>query len=308
MIVVAFAGCGSLNRESLDEVTDGETIAEQAHGYPWREDYGIREMPVFRNPFYVPPARYIHYERWSDNWLSFEEMTVMAEKIIVAMGLEVENVSSTRDLTWFEGATVTAEGVEVTIGENGFVQVHFPDGFALPEGIMFSWEHPQDEAIAYLTERFSYALGLEWPDFGNGADSMIDQMLDYHFNTVRFIPNQDGELRWIDRPAPPGMVLSDKVGYFPIITPNEAIERMLEGQGSFGVDMGQPRPTVSDVVDIRLVYFGHTLGRNFLEDFAPWYHFVIRTPDIDYDQAYFVPAIRSDYLEANPAWAVHPHQ
>jgi len=291
-IAVVFAGCDSQRGKAFNDVAM------------------IEVMPVFRNPFHMLPADFAQHEGLSANALSIEEMTAIAENIIATMELEVNNVSKASNAVWSEGITVAAENVEVTVEANGFVQVLFIIGFPLPDGLIFSQEymHRQDEAITYLTEQFAPILGLERIVFENNDDDIVERILDYHFNNIHFIPNSNGELWQINKFAPLNTVLSEKIGYFPIITPSEAIERMLDGQGSFGVDMGQRRPTQDEVIDIRLVYFGHSLGRNYLEEFAPWYELVIQKDYLDFLKSYFVPAIHSEYLEANPAWSYYPHQ
>ncbi|MCL2217342.1 MAG: hypothetical protein FWB91_10035 [Defluviitaleaceae bacterium] len=270
----------------------------------------IEMMPVFRNPLHMLPAEFAQHEGLSANALSDEEMAEIAENIIVAMGFEATSVgiADMHDIIWARGVTATAEGVKVTVELHGFVQVVFENGFPLPDGMILSWEYHHQEAIAYLTERFAPILGVEHIAVGDNSGDIVAQILDYHFNGLRFIPNSDGQLGRINRFAPSSIVLREQIGYFPIISPDEAIERMLDGQGSFGVDMGQTRPTADEVIDIRLVYFGHSLGRNFLEAFAPWYELTVQTADTPHLQSYFVPAIQSDYLEANPAWSVYPHQ
>ena len=335
-VAIAFAGCGSQMKDSFNDVAvdnnlrnetisdeygymetgdismpkiiEIEEVVEWINNHPWRENYNIEAMPVFSNPFHMLPDDFAQHEGLSANALSAEEMTAVAENIIAAMELEVINVNRASNAIWSEGITAVAKDIEVTVEANGFVQVLFVNGFSLPDGLMFSLESSSDEAIAYLTEWFAPILGMEQTVFKNNNDDIVERILDYHFNNIHFIPNSNGELWRINMYTTFNDVLSEKIGYFPIITPSEAIERMLNAQGSFGVDMGQRIPTLDEVIDIRLVYFGHSLGRNLLEEFAPWYELIIQKNYLNYWQSYFVPAIQSDYLEANPAWFFYPHQ
>ncbi|MCL1997086.1 MAG: hypothetical protein FWG63_12875 [Defluviitaleaceae bacterium] len=273
-------------------------------------------MPVFRNHFHQIPNEYAQHPGIAENALTTEEMQDLAKNIITAMGFEAIYTRDGRNTAiWFPGVTVSDGNVEVTIEANGHVQVHFIDGYTLPNDLVFTWEE-NEQASQYLNERFATALGLEkrnrdYPIVENIVEN-IENILDYHFNTIEFMPTfapmEEGRLWRINRPMLAQDLLFDKIGYFPIITPDEAIERMLAGEGSHGVDMGQRLPKIEEVVDIRLVYFGHSLGRNLLEVFAPWYEFIFKMPSRDYFQAYFVPAIQTQYLEANPAFSVYPHQ
>ena len=266
---------------------------EWVNNHPWRAEYNIEFMPVFRNLFHMIPNSLAQYEGLSANGFSVKEMTIMAENIIDAIGLEADNISITNSIIVWMGevpiraVTARVEDVEVTVEPNGSLQIIFENG------------------IPYISEHLAAALGL---DSGDTVGDIIKRILDYHFNIMHLTPNSNGDLWRIDKSTPMDIMLSEKIGYFPIIKPGEVIERMLDGQGSFGVDMGQPRPTPDNVIDMRLVYFGHSLGRNFLEEFAPWYELIIQKPELDYLQSFFVPAIQTEYLEANPAWSVYPHQ
>jgi len=307
------------DESNMDEIEDFPPPREWISHHPWRDDYNIEFMPVFRNHFHMIPAHvYPQHPGLYENRLSVEEMTELAVSTLESLGYEAEIVTRDYNAIWSEGFMAISDEVRVGVETNGSMQVAFRDGLPLPNDMVLPpWSYPHDPtnaAIKYLIDRFAHALGLEQTDFGNSTDDIILRILDYHFNTISFFPVFTSEgtrldkLERIRRPLPMDIVLSDKIGYFPIITPDEAIQRMLDGQGSFGVDMGQARPTEDDIIDIHLVYFGHMLGRNLVEFFTPWYRFTILTEDTNHFRHYFVPAIQTSYLEANPAWAVYPHQ
>lgn len=259
-------------------------------------------MPVFRNHFHMIPSEIAEHEGVSKNGLSFSEMTDMAVSTLLLFGENTFEQDSVPNGIWLEAVTFSTGNIEITVEENGFMQIYFFNGYELPNDIVFSWEEVNDEAIKFLTEYFAPIIGIE-PN-----PSEIEQLFNLNGTRVRFMPNEHGLLSRIDKLTPISMLLKDKVGYFPIITESEAKERMLLGQGSFGVDMGQALPTIDEVTSIQLVYFGHSLGQNWLEFFAPWYQISIQRDNMDYEMAYFVPAIKSSYLEQNPAWAIYPHQ
>jgi len=307
------------NDVDLDEIQDFSYQSELVSHHPWRKDYNLELMPVFRNHFHMRPAHiYPQHPGLYENRLSEEEMTVLAVSTLEALGYEAEIVTRYYNAIWSKGFMAVSDDVRVGVEANGTMQVTFREGLMLPDGMTLPlWSNPYDPtnaAIKYLTERFAYTLGLAQTSFENSADDIVLRILDYHFNTISFFPVFTSEgtrfdmLGSIRRPLPIDITLSDKIGYFPIITPDEAIQRMLDGQGSFGVDMGQTRPTEDDIIDTHLVYFGHMLGRNQVEFFAPWYRFMVKTAGANHTQAYFVPAIVTEYLEDNPAWAFYPHQ
>ena len=339
--VIVFASCASQNNESdydthdtphyyENEISDNAThdanddfeiieydfVAGWWGNNPWRADYNLEYMPVFRNHFHSWPAEIAQHEGLSANMLSAEEMTQIAKDIIIALGYEVERVSDLLPALHIVGghekyrSIIAVSGnIEVAVGRNGLVRVRFLDGLALPDGMIFSWNQPQDEAIEYLTEKFAPALGMEIRTFENTSDDIIERILDYHFNTIRFLPNLNGKLGEIERPLLIDIVLSDKVGYFPIITPEEAIELMLLDQGvwPFRIE-NESVPTREYIIDIQLVYFTSPLGRAQVQKFAPWYSILFISPAWSNYTHYYVPAIRADYLEANSAWAYFPHQ
>jgi len=293
-----FAGCGFFGEDAVDD---------SAATHPWlrpgREDYNIEMMPVFRNHYNM---RVLH-ER-SDAMNVLLERMERAEGIALAMGYAEGDLRRT---IRFEQVTVATDTLEIIAGMNGSIEISFREGFALPEGLTLLMQDSYEisrEAIKYLSEHFADILGIEPSIYDNPQYDITARILDYHFNSIEFVPNLGGELGRIIKYVPQEVILTDKVGYFPIITIDEAIIRMLNDEGSFGVEMGQPRPTEDDVVDVNLVYFGHRNARDILEYFAPWYRFGVQTTDADYLQAYLVPAIRDDYLKANPVWAIYPHQ
>lgn len=311
--VVAFTGCGG----QVDEAHD--SIAEWVDNHPWDADVPVGLMPVFRNPFHALSPDFAIYEGLSANALSVEVLTAIAEELMETLEVEIDRIDIVNNThmpnpyaVWPARVEARGENVIVTAVGDGSVHIAFPDGFPLPEGISLSWYEERygdrQKAIQYLSERFAPMLGIPLIDPEQDTRSIVDRVLDYHFNNIHFISNAQGDLRSMERYALRDMVLIDKVGYFPIITPEEAIARMLDGQGSFGVDMGQPLPAAEDVLDIRVVYFGHSLGRQFLEVFIPWYQLTVRSLYVDYLQAYFVPALATPYVEANPTWVVYPHQ
>ena len=322
--VIVFMSCVSQDEKSYDMLNN-----QNPHGYtiirddinlsepplwidehPWRTHYNIEVMPAFRNHFHMIPAEYAQHEGLSANMLSIEEMTSAAENIIIAMGLEVEQVEETQPWFWTVGGiTAKSRNVEVTVEANGVTHVVFTDGFPLPDGMVFPRYFIPEELSRYLREKFAPALGVQIREFENNNDDIVDRILDFHFNSIWFILNEDGKLDTIQREPLIGVMLSDKIGYFPIITYDEAIERMLADQGEWPFRIEhEALPTRDDIIDIRLVYFGHAFGRNHLEEFAPWYNIIFISPVWNDIMSYFVPAIRADYLEANPAWSVFPHQ
>ena len=280
--------------------------------HPWREEYNIETMPIFRNLLHVIPVEIAEYEGLSKHGDSIDELKAKAENIISYLGLTVERLRVEPSTGWWEAVTAIAEGAKVSVGLSGFVRIEFANLPSLPDGVMFSWEYPLDVAIAYLTEKFTPILGLAPSIYNNGEYDIAERILDYHFNTIHFTPPTGYNLErwWVEVLPSIEVVQKGKIGYFPIISPYEAIERMLDGQGSFGVDMGQTRPSAEnvDIVGIRLVYFGHGMGRMLLEAFVPWYEIFIQMPGADYIQSWFVPAIETEYLAGNPAWALFPHQ
>jgi len=339
--VIVFASCTSQNNESdnerydepyyyknevSDDANSGSEIVEDDFvarwwgNNPWRAEYNIKYMPVFNNhlrPNLVKIAQGSYVHSFA-HILSVDETTVMAKDISNAMGLEVEQVGVRLPTApiceiqkYVMPITAISGDIEVEVGRDGSVGVVFrEEGLALPEGIIFSLNHRSDEAIEYLTERFASILGVEIKTFENNSEDIIERILDYNFNNLWFSPHsRTGGLGGILRPPLIQNILSDKIGYFPIITPEEAIELMLLDQGvwPFRIE-NESVPTRDYIIDIQLVYFGHNLALPLVEAFIPWYSILFISPVWGDYTHYFVPAIRTDYLEANPGWSFFPHQ
>lgn len=274
----------------------------------------VKLMPVFHNNFHIMCLAMPDFEKpgVSLHGLSIEERTEQAKSIIEAMGLEVSGINQDSFLMslWTSGVLVSAEGMAVNIEETGFITMYFDGGFALPDGLTLSWEQQNEEAEIYLNELFAPILGVT--PFAH-EDEEIARLLNYHFNNIHFIPNFDGSIRILERHMPANYVLSNKIGYFPIITPEEAVRQTILGYGIIsGLAPYEMPPPIEDyLLDIRLIYFGDNLGRNYLEVFAPWYQLTFRDHYFgfeDHHLTYFIPAIHSDYLEVNLAWGRFPHQ
>lgn len=270
---------------------------------PWEENNGVTTMPVFHNNFRMWPQ---DFEPRSETELLLVAEDILSRGIFAAMGLTVHDVTTARNSTWGNNITAHAEGVQITVEQSGFIQVLFTEEHVIPAWMDLSWDSPtRNASVEYLTNVFASAMGL--PPLAEDA-GIVERIVHNSFFGLRFIPDADGRLQSIDT-FENICTTSDLIGYFPIISIEEAIERMLAGEGtSFGVDMGQTRPTAECIIAVEVWYFGHSLGRHVVEAFVPWYSFTVLTPDSHHIQSYFVPALRTEYLEANPSWAYYPHQ
>ena len=135
--------------------------------------------------------------------------------------------------------------------------------------------------------------------FYDASGSHLDQLLNYNFNQTVFYCGDDGMLS-MARVFQPD--LSQKVGDYPILSVDEAAEQLAEGNCISSVPSDAiPSDTPAKV---ELVYrTGEREGY-----FLPYYRFYLELPSMEEEDglktygAFYVPAVRPEYLEGVPVW------
>lgn len=126
----------------------------------------------------------------------------------------------------------------------------------------------------------------------------VDAMLSYHFNrTYFYIDHEEGldMIRYVETD------LSHKLADYPIISEREAKD-LLE-KGHYATSVPEAFPGRNQIRRVELMY------RSGIEEkvFLPYYRILVEVPSLAYEGlnaygAYYVPAIRQEYIEDFPLY------
>ena len=347
------------------------SIEELENGNPWTEGCGISVLPVYENPW-------AYDDYGSENMgqtLSGEEMLERVSAAAERMGLTVQSIVTHPTQAMLEqieaktgekaDATPTSvegvcEGVTIEVDNTGRLELRYEPGLSLPKKYTFTDDGSRSDnlaAVRYLAGKYLDLGGfgsLKKPVpalFGDylytgkrnwhcrvydGSGDLTQQILSWNFTYLSFHPNEEG-LLWLIRD--PGYDLSHKIGNYPIISQDEAMEQLLAGRDLTTVpeEVSGGRAIAGETVaKVELVY------RNAYYDkvFMPYYRFWVELEPVtiqpsdplesvssasDPEQAateetgsapsqpkegeplrhfgaYYVPAVEERYLTGLPAW------
>lgn len=259
------------------------------------------------------------------------------EEYLAAIKEKLEKVGDTlsEEDTLPTQVTLTCSGdIEISADTALEARIEFKTPISLPDEYQFNYHSSYEETTAageYLAKEYERLLHMEKPVLNitggdrniygeqsfscyvyEGAGDLTEQMLNYHFKTVRFSPNDDGKLWLIDFT---NYDLSEKLGDYPILTLEEARNKLIEGKYITSAPMKFPGQDY--IVKSELTYRG---GGDIT--IMPYYRFYVdismddtwNMPDIYNDAvlpegktlkhyaAYYVPAVREEYIKDMPAW------
>lgn len=308
-------------------------ISELDNGNPWTEDAELETLPVFINKAYSDASGL----PLSD--IGEKRMVELAEEAAAALGLEITDIEYKRvgdnyaspkaDPQAVYAVDATTANGRIHVYGNCTVTVFLEDeGLPLPEEYNFAHETSAEEAaeaMEYLLAEYGDILGLEEPRaalFGdysfsgerdwwyNGYDAAGDltaQMLSYNFGGVQFAPDSDNGNLWLIRTFDT-LTCAEKIGDYPIITPEEARRLLVEGYYLTSVPCLLPGEEA--VESIELMYRSGNLN----EVFMPYYRFLVKVPyeavnnaamqesGLNCYGAYYVPAVQGEYLTNLKVW------
>lgn len=207
---------------------------------------------------------------------------------------------------------------------DGAVSYDLPDeGFEIPKeyfaGVQASDEEVRN-TIEFLSNQYTKLLGFEeiapvsWGEYtfsgeffrrrflayDSSGDDVTD-LLNYYFNQTDFLIDFDGRLSGIR--INHGLSLAEKIDDYPIISVEEAINHLLEG--NYQTTVLYEVPGKEAIAKIELGYRTGPLEETIL----PYYIFYILLPqDSNVELAdglnmygvYYVPAIEGKYIENMP--------
>ena len=265
-----------------------------------------------------------------------EELSALAQQTAAALGFEVERVElspteAQRQATMerFEAAAekqaqldynlapdsaaaVCTNGAVVTASRTGTVRVELAEGFdAAP--------YTQDAqayaaAVQRLADEYGAAFGMQAPQAAVQADYTVEgnvhltnfvwdaaaspaqQLLFASCGRLSFSAGESGAILY-EQPQP-GRAL----GEYALISESEARAMLLQGQCLTSVPYAVE--SEADIAAVELCY------REGSEVYAPWYRFWVKLPEEAQQNcapgctvygAYYVPAVRGEYIAGAPA-------
>jgi len=317
-------GFGALMAYNIDELKDSN---------PWTDDNDLKSMPVFKNKGYYnsdPTGR-------DEVSLSGDEMLSKANEVAKIMNInivEAYTMPTQKEIEAYEEKTgqkanlnpymaiIKGDGVEINVNSLGRVGISFTPAKKLPDKYSFTFEkitaNEAEKTMEYLLNEYSYITRLKSPaislarsytfngeeTFGYNAfeneGTLLDKILKYNFNTVRFSPTDNGgELSsiYIDNTD-----ISELIGNYPIITADEAKELLLNGK--YITSVPEDVPGEEYVASVSLIYRNSSRQ----EYFMPYYEFLVEIPSMKQENGlnnygiYYVPAVEEEYISNMPKY------
>jgi len=203
-----------------------------------------------------------------------------------------------------------SETIDGTIYENGL---------PLPSEYSFRYDTPYEQAkiaTEYLFSEYGAFTGITKPGYNlfasyniygeltrlyfsvfENAGSLTERLLNYHFNNICFSPTDKGGLCSIQYGKTD---LSQKIGDYPIITAAKARELLL--QKHYITTVPEDVPDAESIASVELMY----RVDGYAKVFMPYYRFLVELPHRNNGMkdfgAFYVPAVKAEFLENMPVW------
>lgn len=299
-------------------------ISELENGNPWNEKMAFEALPVFRNNSFNEIG--IAYPGIGEE--------AMLKKLNSITGGKHGEIEYSRVGDFSSGSGIPDDFVDrieadfgncaIEIQSNGTVVVTY-NGFAgeeLPEDISFTYTETSEgeayRAISYICQNYCDFLdkgnttfvtskeytfsGEEIRDYNiyDFSGDEISDMLNFSFNEVQLAPNDEGKLMLIrinDK-----LSCAEKIGDYPIISPEEAKDMLLEG--GYITTVPYEMPGKKYIAKAELIYRSG-IGENI---WMPYYRFLVELPEMAQENglknfgAYYVPAVEAKYITGLPLW------
>lgn len=329
----------NLPKLSINEVfSDGmgysgvtiKDITDLENGNPWREDWNLSSLPVYKNEFGFTKG-FIN-DRYTIDEMKAEIRRVAkyfniefsdSEFIIIPYDeYEFSNVGFEGDReniageVWAEkdGYTFKADrggGVRVMLNDDTAIYTSTVLGISegydmdevkvkrLNEYLLKEYEHliPFENPVAAINRRtygFDGSRNVNSFFYGN-EDDAVSRFLSYHLEPrVQFILNPLGNVYMIDYDS---SQTGELIGNYPLITKDEAVAAMKEG--SFITNVPFEFPGVEYIRKTELTY----LKSPYQDTLIPYYLMYVelpeevRKPGFTPLGMYYVPAIEAEFIE-----------
>lgn len=311
-------------------------ISELVNANPWSEDAKLSTLPVFKSKLYHDEnmnMRGMDFEAMramlldtaerlgmdtdnlviTDDTPSAEMQAATVEKF-ASMGEEVPD-------GYFDPTSLIVEqdGIRIEVVPAMNAIITFDPAKVFPNGLGFHYYSPYEDVektAEYIKEEYKELLNMYNPItdinggdyniygergvdlcFYDGAEDLTQRIINYNFYYTSFSCNESEELLHV---CVHNCDLSDKVGDYPIITAKEAKKLLLSG--NFVTSVPYDFPGGEYVKKVELIY------RTDAGYYIPYYRFYVELPEAEREGgmktygAYYVPAVKEEYIENMPLW------
>ena len=311
-------------------------ISELVNANPWSEDAKLSTLPVFKSKLYRDEnmnMRGMDFEAMramlldtaerlgmdtdnlviTDDTQSAEMQAATVEKF-ASMGEEVPD-------GYFDPTSLIVEqdGIRIEVVPAMNAIITFDPAKVFPNGLGFHYYSPYEDVektAEYIKEEYKELLNMYNPItdinggdyniygergvdlcFYDGAEDLTQRIINYNFYYTSFSCNESEELFHV---CVHNCDLSDKVGDYPIITAKEAKKLLLSG--NFVTSVPYDFPGGEYVKKVELIY------RTDAGYYIPYYRFYVELPEAEREGgmktygAYYVPAVKEEYIENMPLW------
>lgn len=241
--------------------------------------------------------------------------------------MDIDNLEITKSPGLFPHRDIITKdnGIEIIVSPDMTATIRFDPAITLPDEYTFTHHATYKQFVAvaeYLKEKYKDFIEMDKPQVNihggdysiyleqsydielyDGSGNIVNQIINYNFNRVAFYGN-DSEKLWLARVWQPD--LSGKVGDYPIITTEEAKE--LLRKGNYITTVTERFPELEKyVAKIELQYRTGIYEQYFM----PYYYFLVELPAEEFPGienglktygAYYVPAVKGEYLSNMPVW------
>ncbi len=288
--------------------------SELVNNNPWTEDCTLTHLPVFRNRHPVDGAGTLIEFDW-------EFMDAALTKVAGYLGIDNPKITHSAEKTLsYLPVSAQGEGMEFEMYHPTDVEVFLAPAWDIPEEYRltdYSSTYEETYTLAeYILTAFPQLIPMEhvaidvWGGYYGSdgtenwqhhniayyelTDNETQNILNYNFNRTRFTFNAEGNL-CIYRVGQTD--LSEIIGYYPIITADEA-QRLL-CRGYYGSNASEDFCGEEYIVKRELIYRTDIMQNIYV----PYYLFYVELPE-EYGKnelkeygLYYVPAIESKYIE-----------
>lgn len=312
-------------------------IGELVNDNPWNKNTQLQYLPIFNNVLANKNIDNKYLDKLTDELISVakrlgfnsENFVVQSdypnEETIKAVEAKYAATGEKPPLEFYGASSVTLKTDTMLLTNDGeYIQIDFTPPIALPS--KYNWGHfapynnvksiaeyfktqykalinmPSAKANIYGGDRNIYSQQMYGLEFFNNAGSTVDKIINYNFNRTAFYCDDNSEL-FIARIFSPD--LSDKLGDYPVITPQQAEELLCNG--NYITTVPQQFSSKKQIKKVELIYKNNSNDKIFV----PFYRFYVEldnttiTEDVNLKSygAYYVPAIEGKYIKNMPVWS-----